>query len=119
MQLDPQTIYDQTHTWQNANDRVAWQRTIAEGSPEEQKMARDLMNADPGTPSSYIANTMTAFRIPPRYGYDTTPPTIYDVIELSSDDNISDPHASDYMMTDFSGSKARREGSEIPSMPMW
>lgn len=115
---DADTRYDYTHPfWNNANDRVAWDRAINSDKLEERKMGIALVFADPGTPNTLIANKMTAWRIPPRFGYDTEQPGIVDVVELSGDENIG--HEGDFYASNYTGQKTTRESTQIPSMPPW
>lgn len=82
-------------------------------------MAQALLYSDPGTPNNLIANTMTAFRTPPRFGYDRTEPGIMEVVELTGGENFG--HAADMEMTDFSGQPQgfSGKGTDIPSLPLW
>jgi hypothetical protein len=68
----PDGNLDQTHTWNNSTDRVAWQRAFQVGTVAEQKMAVCLMAADPNTPEDYIRDQLTVDNMPPRTGYDRT-----------------------------------------------
>ena len=72
-------IYDRTHTWQNANDRVAFERAFAVGTMEERKIALAVLTASPQTPEAFISAELTVPGVPPRYGYDDEPYTISDM----------------------------------------
>jgi hypothetical protein len=113
----PDTMYDSTHTWQNMNDRVAYQRAFEKGTFEERRIAQAFLSANPLTPSSEIRRNMTARRVPPKTGYDTEELTISDIFEgdISGDTN----HLSDYSPTDWSGRTSGYEGTSMPSLPVW
>ena len=68
----PDGNLDHTHTWINANDRVAWQRAFQMGTAAEQLMAMALVAADPNTPEDVIRDQLTTETMPPRTGYDRT-----------------------------------------------
>jgi hypothetical protein len=68
----PDGNLDGTHTWNNANDRVSWQRAFQVGTVAEQLMAQCLMAADPNTPEDVIRDQLTQETVPPRTGYDRT-----------------------------------------------
>lgn len=116
--IHPKTIYDETHSWVNANDRVAYERALTQGTPEERKMATALTTADPGTSNAMIANNMTNWRIPPRFGYSPDEPGIMEVIELTGNENFG--VSRDMPPTDFSGQpQSAGKATSYPSMPVF
>src|ERR1017187_6431248 len=68
----PDGNLDHTHTWINANDRVAWQRAFDIGSDAEKLMAVALLCGSPDTPEDVIRDQLTTETMPPRTGYDRT-----------------------------------------------
>lgn len=106
----PNGIYDDTHTWQNANDRVEWERSFAEGNQARRKEALALITADRETPEELIRERLTIPGMPPRFGFqDGSAPTINDVLVVSPPDPGTYP-------TDFSGSNGEYSGSSTPTL---
>lgn len=110
----PDGVYDYTHTWQNASDRVAWERTISQDPVETAKILAALQIADPATPDDEIRAAMTVQGVPPTQGYDRTPITV----DQCFGDQLA-PNVNDYSPTNFSGKKGEYQGSGLPSMPPW
>ena len=109
----PDGVYDRTHAWQNASDRVDYERTVSQDPIETAKIMSALVTADPSTPDAVIQESMTA------------PPAI----QLSPREPLTvmgcfgpDPgqgHINDTAPTNFSGRKGEFQGSSVPSMPPW
>jgi hypothetical protein len=117
--LLPETIYDidANYHWQNANDRVAYEREMFGGTYEERTAAQALMTANPQTPNAEITANLDHPFIPAKYGYDTDQITIDDILAGPLTQNRG--HVADYHTTDFSGRVSGRDCTEIPSLPLW
>ena len=113
MRVQPNTEYDMTHSWQN--DRVEYERTFYGGTYEQNTCAQALISANPMTSNKEIAENMNMPHNPPRSGYETKPLTIQDVLY----DQIPQSHIGDAHTTDFSGKVSGRDGTSIPTIPMW
>ena len=74
-------ILDDTHTWQNANDRAMAERAFATGTVEEKKMAVAQMINNPTTSNAEISAQLTLVGVPPRLGYSHEPPTLEDCFD--------------------------------------
>lgn len=109
----PDGLLDDTHTWQNAQDRVEFQRAFDEGPYQKRLMAKALITAFPGTPEEEIAQNLTVPGVPDRFGYDQHPVSTDDI--FSSE--LPDPHLADGPPTKFSGGNGEYSGSDIPSLP--
>lgn len=106
------TLYDDTHTWQNANDRVAYQRAFeAADTNTDRKIAQALLTANPLTSNIEIQVNMNQPPIPKRLGIGVEPPTIIDI--LNNDLDRSEP-VNTSLWNDFSGSNGSYEGTERP-----
>jgi hypothetical protein len=105
----PNSIYDDTHTWQNANDRVEYERAFTEGNQSRRKEAMALITADRNTPEEMIRERLTIPGTPPRFGYEKNDaPTLDDVLMVTPPDPGTYP-------TDFSGSYGEYSGSSVPT----
>jgi hypothetical protein len=113
----PETVYDAgaTYSWQNANDRVSYQRAFNEGGGEQKRIAQAFLSANPDTPNIEIQVNMNQPNLPNRFGYDTTPPTIESVLGNELDPNNVDRRA----WNDFSGTDSSYSGTDLPSLPIW
>jgi hypothetical protein len=109
----PDGQYDFTHTWQNANDRVSYERTFKLDPVEQGKIAVALGTADPATPEAQITANLTVPGVPPRFGYRDTPFTIGDMFTR----NLG--HMNDFAPTNFSGQLGEFSGSSTPATPAW
>lgn len=110
----PDTRYDYTHPWfNNANDRVAYERAFVEGNFEERQIAQALITANPLTQNAEIALKMTAFDIPNRFGYDRHMLSIRDIVENQIDrpGNVDTTHS-----TDFSGRISNTDSTARPGI---
>lgn len=113
MRVQPETVYDTTHSWQN--DRVEYARTFYGGTYEQSTCAQALITANPLTSNREIAQNMNTPVDPPRTGYQSEPLTIEDVLYgQQPQSHIGDAHT-----TDFSGKVSGRDGTSIPTIPMW
>lgn len=101
-------IYDRTHTWQNTQDRVEFERAFTSGRPAEIRMAVACLTADPLTSEDEIRELLCQPALPPRYGYDDSAMTIDDVFSISE--------TRDAAVTDFSGGKGSYTGSDRNSI---
>lgn len=114
------TIYDQTHTWQNMNDRVSYQRILGEDDrPVVRKIATALLTANPLTQNIEIQMNMNQPAIPPRFGYDNTQPDIVDVLSIDKDGISTGDYpgrTTDRPPTDFSGQEGAWEGTSMPAI---
>jgi hypothetical protein len=108
------TIYDNTHTWQNMQDRVSYQRAFAtEDNLVSKKMAMAMILANPLTPAEEIREILTVPGVPPKIGYEQgTSPTLDDVFM----GGIPDPQDPGTYPTDFSGSYGEYSGSDAPKL---
>jgi hypothetical protein len=108
--------YDYTQPWyNNANDRVSYERAFQQPDRAKQLEAQALMCALPTTPNEFIREQMTAPMYTPQFGaMAQTSPTLDDVLagQFSNAGNLVDRAP-----TDFSGSTAGQESSSIPSLP--
>ncbi len=113
----PNTVYDSgvNAQWQNANDRVAYQRAFNEGDGEQKRIAQALLTANPLTANIEIQHNMTTQGFPPRFGYDDTPLTLPQVLGDELDPNNVDRRA----WNDFSGTDSSYSGTDLPSLPIW
>ena len=109
-------VYDRTQPWwNNANDRVMWERSFNEGPRQQTLESSALMLSDPLTRNRFIRQQMTANPEVPLYGAMKMTPTIDDVLA----GNFSSGTLNDRAPTDFSGTTAGVESSSIPSLPYW
>lgn len=109
------TVYDDTHPWMNTKDRVDYQRAFAEGTFEQRLRAAALLTASPATPNIEITVNLTTTN----YGQqevDDTPLTIGDILGHDLDD---DGHLHDMHTTEFTGKISGRDGTDVPSLPLW
>ena len=102
------SIWDQTHAWQNMNDRVEWERVVNQGSLADRRIAQALLTADPATPEAMITEQMTIPGVPNKVGLERAPLTIADIF----DGGLPDPHLRDQAPTDYSGGGGSYTGSE-------
>lgn len=109
----PDGDYEHGATWQNANDRVEWQRTFATGPGEAREMATAMITANPATSKDEIRANMTAQIITQR-GM-ATQPTLDDVLGVGAQ-GYDPGHLYDRAPTDFSGSPAGTMASSRPSL---
>lgn len=121
------TQYDDSHPWQdgyyayrapywnNASDRVAYERIFAQGSFEDRQIAQAMITQNPLTPNSEIAEKMTVHTVPPKFGYNDTEITINDVVQ----NDFTDDHLFDRHTTEFSDRRSGVESTTIPSLPNW
>lgn len=108
--------YDYTQPWyNNANDRVMWERAFQQNSQEAQLQVQALFLADPLTPNKVIRGTLTANPVVPQFGVDKHSPTLDDVL----DGNYSSGNLYDSAPTDFSGTQAGMDATSRPSVPYW
>lgn len=119
MVVTASTVYDAdvNYHWQNANDRVAYQREFEQGDFEDKQCAWALLTANPQTPKIEIRENLNQPMSPDRFGYDNDQLTITDIIKGRIADSRS--HVADYHTTDFSGKVSGKESSEVPSLPLW
>ena len=107
----PGAALDQTHTWQSENDRVEYERAFQTNVVEDKAMAAALMCGDRSTPNSLIRQQlMPLLQMPPRTGYDRTPPGILAAWDDAQEDNPS------HSLTDFSNDPAGRTSTMRPAM---
>src|SRR6266478_8250820 len=99
---DGRYAYDVYPWFNNANDRVAYQRAFESGHPEAMRIAQAMLSQDPLTPDSEIRQNMTTRNFPPRFGYRTDELTISEV--LSSDLELSGAHVNTTLWNEFSDS---------------
>lgn len=110
-------IYDRSHTWQNANDRVEWERSFTTGSGPTRAMASAMIAANPLTSADEIRAVMTAPPMPAPSGLVKVSPTLDDVLNTGPMGYTTPgSHLYDSAPTDFTGSQGAREGSSIPSL---
>ena|SRR5579862_9670084 len=111
----PDTTYDAglTYAWQNANDRVSYQRAFNEGDGEQKRIAQALLTANPQTANIEIVQNMNIPNLPSRFGYDDTPLTLEQVLENEMDRNNT------HLWNDFSGKDSSYSGTDTPSLPQW
>lgn len=115
----PDTVYDAglTYAWQNASDRVSFQRAFDEGGPQDQKMSQALITASPLTTNVEIQYNMNQPKIPPKAGYDREPLTVTDVLE---NDLIEEGSGTNTRVwNDYSDVNSEINSSSIPSIPVW
>lgn len=110
----PDTRYDYTHPWwNNANDRVAYQRAFEAGTFEERQIAQAMLSQNPETPDAEIrSKNKNAAYIPPRFGYNNTEITIKDIL----DNDLERGHLEDAHSTDFSGRLSNTEATSRPGI---
>lgn len=111
----PDGVYDYTHTWQNENDRVAWERSISQDPVETAKILAALQTADPATPNIEIQLAMTSPVTAER-------DMVIDRTPIGVDDCFGgqlDSHVNDFSPSNFSGRKGEFSGTGLPSMPAW
>lgn len=115
--IESNTYYDDSHTWQNANDRVLAERVMLRSPQEEQLMDQALATQDPAYPEELIRENLTMQGVPSRYGYQdlrADPPTLDYMFS-----GMPDPHMNDAHPTDFSGTNAGMQSSQVPGLPVW
>lgn len=103
--------------WNNLNDRVAYQRAFAMGSPEVKRVAQAMLSQDPLTPREEIRYNMTTRNFPARYGYDTDEKTIGEV--LNNDFELARTHVDDTLWNDFSDTNGEINGTARPNGQWW
>lgn len=109
----PDGDYEHGATWQNTNDRVAWQRTFSVGTDEQRELATAMITANPLTPEAEIRANMTAQQVAQR-GMKVSP-TIDDVLGVGPQ-GYDTGHQYDRAPTDFSGTPAGTMASSRPSL---
>lgn len=110
----PDAALDHSHQWQNAQDRVEWQRAFGEPDAQRQMMAQAMLCANPLTPEQMIQDNLTVHDVPPREGYPAgSAPTIDDIFG----GGLPDPHLHDAPPTGFGGTNGEYSGTDYPSMP--
>jgi len=111
----PDTRYDYTHPWwQNANDRVAYERAFALGDFEERQVAQAMLSSNPSVPDAVIrAGNANAARVPSRFGYNMEEISISDILDNGARINS---HIDDSHTTDFTGRNAETNGSSRPGI---
>lgn len=115
MQL-PETIYDNTHTWQNANDRVAMLRSFTSADNNiDRKTAQALLTANPLTSNIEIQVNMNQPPMPPRLGIGVEQKGIADILANDINDR-SDP-VNTSLWNEFAGTNAAYGATERPSLP--
>ena len=115
------SIYDYTKPWwNNANDRVMYERSFQQGTREQQLEAIALICADATTRNREIRQELSAPMRTPIYGAMNMSPTIDDIVSLRKNDPCSQSgHLRDVQPTDFSGTPAGQEASSFPSIPFY
>lgn len=115
----PDTVYDAglTYAWQNASDRVSFQRAFEEGDAQDKKMSQALIVASPLTANVEIQYNMNQPKVPPRFGYEDEPLTVgrvlqNDLIEEGSQTNTR-------VWNDYSDVNSEINSSSLPSIPVW
>lgn len=108
----PDGVYDRTHPWQNANDRVEWERTLGKDPVTAAKISSALIAADPATPDDLIRASTTALPVAPLSPNE--PLQVMDCFGPNPGD-----YTHDYAPTNFSGGVGEYSGSSVPSMPSW
>jgi hypothetical protein len=105
--------YDYTHPWwQNANDRVWYERAFYAGTFEERQIAQAALSSDPLTPNSLIrSKNKNAGFIPPKYGYRDSQFSIEDILDTDDRGHLEDAHS-----TDFSGRLSNIESTSRPGI---
>jgi hypothetical protein len=113
----PDGQYDFTKPpfYQNATDRVQYERTFQQGTREEMLEAQALINAQATTQSWEIH---AQFDAPPpaMFGATSQQPTLDDIY---GGNYTQSGHLNDRAPTDFSGTTAGQEATSIPSIPYW
>jgi hypothetical protein len=114
MQVYPDGDYEHGATWVNTNDRVMWERTFAVGTDEQRRIAQAAITADPNTPGDEIRLKMTMPPPPAMSAPVKVSPGLDDVLRVGAQPDSA--HLYDRSPTDFSGTRAVREGSSYPSI---
>jgi hypothetical protein len=104
-------LLDGTHTWQNENDRVSYQRAFVQGDMAQKRIAIALLSASPLTSGDEIRAQLTApaFTAPP---IPSEPITINDIFG----GGLPDAHLNDQSPTDYSGGGGSYTGSDRGTM---
>lgn len=115
----PNTVYDAglTYAWQNASDRVSFERAFNEGTVQDQKMSQALIVASPLTANVEIQYNMNRPKLPPREGYDTEPLTIEKV--LGNDLVEEGSQVNTRVWNDYSDVNAEINSTSLPSVTVW
>jgi len=103
--------------WNNANDRVEYQREFSTGQPQRMKIAQAMLSQDPLTPDQEIRQNMTTPSPPPRFGYRTNELTITEV--LNNDFELAGTHVETSLWNDFSGSNGETNSTSRPVGGIW
>lgn len=113
----PDTVYDSgiNAFWQNASDRVAYQRSFDQESGEKKRIAQAMIVANPLTSNLEIQGNMNNPNVPERFGYNDEPLTIEQVLGNELDPDNVNTNA----WNDFSGKNSSYSGTDIPSLPIW
>lgn len=115
----PDTVYDAglTYAWQNANDRVSYQRSFDEGTIQDKKMSQALLTANPNTPNIEIQVNMNTPQVPARFGYNDEPLTIERVLgdELYNEGSRTNTR----VWNDYSDVNSEINSTSLPSIPVW
>lgn len=109
----PDSVYDRSHVWQNASDRVSYERTFQQDPIERGKIVVALDTANPEFPEQVIRERLATPPIQPRFGIPQGPP---DIDELFSR-NLG--HVQDFAPTNFSGQQGGFSGTATPAVPPW
>lgn len=109
--------YDYTQPWyNNASDRVSYERAFQQPDRAKQLEAQALMCALPMTPNRFIRQQMTAPLDTPQFGAMNQSPTLDDILagQYTQSGNLDNRAP-----TDFSGTNGEINSSSIPSLPYW
>lgn len=110
----PDTTYDYTKPWfNNANDRVAYERAFVSGSFEDKQMAQAMLTSLPSTTDAEITLKMTVSSAPDRFGYNRQEMGIRDIV---NNDFGFPGHVDDSHTTDFSGRVSNIESTSRPGI---
>lgn len=114
MSYTPNTdeIIDGTHTWNNRNDQVEFERAFQQGTIQEKLMAIALYCADPATPENRIRRQGTAPMPPSRFGYSKIEPTLDDAFA-----GFKPPDPSSMM--DYSGNSNNVPPTQTNNLTVW
>lgn len=114
--LYPNGDYSPGSTWQNANDRVMYERTFATGTDEQQKVAQAMITQSMSTSIDEIRAKMTMPPPPAALPMMPVAPTLDDVLNVGPKADTVMNHQSP---TDFSGTNAGSESTSYPSLNAW
>lgn len=112
----PDGQYEHGAAWNNANDRVMWERTFSIGTDEARKIAQAMITQNMATSDDEIRAKLSVPPPPAPLPGMTVAPTLDDVLNIGPK---ADPVLNSRKMTDFSGTSGSMSGTSGPGLSAW